>query len=277
MLDNFKDINLNRRGSTLLLAMLVMAGVLTVSVASSRLVINEIVQSSQLDKAMVAFYAAESGAERGLFEARKKDFDPEEFNQTVVLLDNEASYQLIADDSEDVLYASLSADESYQLDLFDPHSLDAFGADSIKSLRLDWQGSGWLEINWSFWTTGGAVQNSRSVVVSGASSPAIIQLSPDGSIYLYRVRIIARNSAATDLSITAYNDIDPGNPDNCPTLEDCQVSIPARVSIKSLGEYPNGSDKASRQAILVTMPEKSPLSGLYDYVLYSESEVAKEN
>ena len=273
MSDNQSKI-MTQKGASLLLAMLVMAGILTVSSATSRLVINEIMQSFQLDKAAVAFYAAESGVERGLFQSRKKDFSAVAFNQIEETLDNQASYQLVASDSEDALYASLLPDESFQLDLFDPHSLDPL-ASTIKSVRISWQGVGsWLEINWTPWTTAGVIGAPQSAYISQASSPYIVQLY-DFATYLYRLRIIARHAAATGMDITAYNNIDPVA--NCQPLSSCQVPIPGRVLIKGLGEYPVGSARASRQAIQVTMPQKSPLSGFFDYVLYSEEEVKKEN
>ncbi|MFA6304448.1 MAG: hypothetical protein WCV73_01270 [Patescibacteria group bacterium] len=262
-------------GSALLLAMLIMSSVVTASVATSRLVLNEVLQSVQLDKAVVAFYAAESGIERGLYQARKQDFDAAVFGQISSTLPNESSYQLVAKDNENVLYASLLADESYQVDLFDPGSLNGL-TNSIKSLGISWEGVGsWLEIKWTPWTTSGTLDTPKSVYISQVSSPYYLQLY-NSTAYLYRVRIIARNAAATNIAITAYSNVDPVANCQAPNPA-CQVVLPARIVLKSLGEYPVGSLSASRQAILATMPQKSPLSGLYDYVLYSEAEIKKEN
>lgn len=265
---------LKQSGTALLLAMLIMAAIITVSTATSRLVINEVIQSSQLDKAIVAFYGAESGIERGLFQARKENFNAAALNQISASLDNNAFYRLIAKDTEDVLYTALPADDSYQVDIFNPNSLDSL-TNPIKAIRISWEGAGsWLDINWAAWTTSGVLASPQSVSVSQASSPYIVQLN-DSGVYLYRLRIIARTAAAGNIAITAYSNINPVA--NCQPITSCQVAIPARVSLKSLGEYPQGSSKASRQAISITMPQKSPLSGLYDYVLYSEGEIKKEN
>ncbi len=261
-------------GAALLLAMLVMAGVLTVSVATSKLVINEVVQSYQLDKAMVAFYAAESGIERSLFQARQKDFDAAGFNALGKTLPNQAAYQLIAKDNEEILYiSSLKADDSYQVDLFEPHSLNVL-ENPIKAVSLSWQGNGWLEAKWTPWTSLGDLDNPQGLNIPQTFEPYFIPLY-DSNAYLYRLRIIARVNDASSLEIKAYNRVDPANCE--PSPDACLVNIPARVSIKSLGEYPKDSSQAARQAILVTMPERSPLSGLYDYVLYSEEEIKKEN
>ncbi|MCX6785805.1 MAG: hypothetical protein NTZ18_03060 [Candidatus Komeilibacteria bacterium] len=262
-------------GTALLLAMLIMASIITVSSATSRLVINEVVQSSQLDKAIVAFYGAESGLERGLWQTRQAGGSASTLNQLTATLDNNASYQLIAQDTEDVLYASLAANESYQADIFNPNSLDGLST-PVKAVRISWEGMGsWLDLSWAAWTTSGALGNPGSVSVSQASSPYILQLN-DSSAYLYRLRLIARQAGAGNITITAYSNVNPAGCAPVP-FSSCQVPFPARISLKGIGEYPHGAANASRQAISVSLPASSPLSGLYDYVLYSEGEIKKEN
>ena len=241
---NLKTANVN--GSALLLAMLVMATILTVSSATSSLVINEVQHSFLLDKSIVAFYGAESGIERGLFQTRHKNFDPDIFNDLSRDLPNDASYQLAAANSEESIYTSLTADDSYQLDLYNPDSFEAL-VNPIKAIRLSWSGTGsWLEVKWTPWTTAGVLDNPKTVYLSQVSSPAIVQLY-DSSAYLYRLRLIARKADIANLTITAYNNIDPVA--NCQPLESCQVPIPGRVSIKGIGIYPSSSANAAKQAI----------------------------
>ncbi len=269
-------INLNKKGTVLLLALLVMAGVVTVSLGTANLIISEVKQSLQLDQAIIAFYAADSGVERGLYQSRKQNFDVTLFNQITSTFDNNASYQLIAADTEDVLYTTLLEDESYQVDLYDPHSLTLL-ENPIKSIGLSWSGTtSWLEIAWACWGQIGNLGETKSAYYSQGESPVYLNLYSASNCSLYRVRIIARHGAANNIQVRAYSELDPlascGNP---PTS--CQVPLPARVQIKGLGQYPANSDQASRQAILVTMPERSPLYGLYDYVVYSEEEIKKEN
>ena len=196
----------NKQGTTLLLAMLIMAGVLTVSLATSKLIINEVVQSAQLDRAVVAFYAAEGGIEKSLYKIRKQDVKASDMHLDSASLSNNSSYQLIAEDTEDILYATISEDDTYQIDLFEPGSLTVL-ANPIKAVRLNWQGVGsWLEVKWSSWTTGGVIQDHQAAYISQASSPYIIQLYDSGS-YLYRLRITARNVDASSVEITAYSNI----------------------------------------------------------------------
>lgn len=270
-----KIIN-QKKGSVLLLALLVMTGIVTISLATGTLIVNEIRQSSQLDHATVAFYAAESAVERGLYQIRKQNSAVTAINQLTALLNNDASYAIVAQDSEDSVNKTLVQDETSQLDLYEPYSLNPLNP-AIKSLRFDWTGAGsWLEIRWIPWTSSGALapNTNQGRYISSADSPYVVNLDA-ATNYLYKVRITARQAQATNLSITAYSEVDPTV--NCVPLTSCQINIPGRIKIKGVGEYPNNLAGASKQAILVSLPQISPLSGLYDYVLFSEEEIKKEN
>lgn len=270
-----------KKGSVLLLALLIMMGVVTISLATGTLIVNEIKQSSQLDHATVAFYAAESAVERGLYQTRKRNSAVTAINQLTALFNNNASYEIVAQDSENVLTKSLVQDETLQVDLYEPYSLNSLNP-AIKSLRFAWTGAGsWLEIRWIPWTSGGALapNTDQGKYISFADSPYVVDLI-NADNYLYKVRITARWADVNGLEITAYNRIDPASSPECLPLglgSPCLVNLPARVKIKGIGEYPNNQAGAAKQAILVTLPQVSPLSGLYDYVLFSEEEIKKEN
>ena len=60
----------NQTGVSLLLTILVMAAILTIAVAVSRLSVGEIRLSRESVNSLVAFYAGESGVERALWEDR---------------------------------------------------------------------------------------------------------------------------------------------------------------------------------------------------------------
>ena len=57
-----------RRGSVLLLALLILSAVLAATTAVSTLVVREIRLNKQIDDAVIAYYAAESGIEKGLWQ-----------------------------------------------------------------------------------------------------------------------------------------------------------------------------------------------------------------
>lgn len=268
-----------QNGTVILLALLVMTGMITIGLATATLVLNEIQQSSQLDKSMVAFYAAESAVEKGIYQVRKQEFVTGEEEK---ILPNNASYLMITDDAEDYLVTNLLKDQTLQLDLYIPGSLLPLDS-PVKSLGFSWSDDpgSWLEVRWVAWTTLGVLNPEVTGAERGKKIPPgddqIINL--DVNDYLYKVRITARYADVSNLEIVAYDQVNP-NPTDCGTPgpgSDCQTPIPGRIKIKGLGEYPNNSPSAAKQAILVTLPQISPLSGLYDYVIFSEDPVVKEN
>ena len=271
-----------KNGTALLMSLLLMTGIITVSLATGILIMNEIQQSTQLDRAMVAFYAAESAVERGLYQSRQQSFDPDVLSAIEVLMDNNASYKIIAEDSENVVIKSLAQDETLQLDLYNSGSLSALSP-AVKALGFNWleQQNAWLEVRWISWTTAGSLNpgaasnwQNKGRKISQGDVPYIMNLE-NADNYLYSVRLTARYASITNLEVKAYDTINPVT--NCDPLTSCQIGIPGRVFIKGLGEYPNGKSDAAKQAILVTMPEVEPLSGFYDYVLFSEEAIMKEN
>ncbi|MBU1131356.1 hypothetical protein KJ840_04440 [Patescibacteria group bacterium] len=268
-------------GGVLLLSLMVMTGIITISFATGTLIMSEIQQSSQLDRAMVAYYAAESAVEKGLYQVRQRDIHPSSFNLTEVLLDNNAEYKIIAQDTEPVIYKTLAQDEILELDLYTPHSLTPFET-PIKSLIVNWsaEAGSWLEVRWVPWTIAGELTPGTDQGIKISLDNLIEDLGyvinlGSGDTYLYNVRMTARYAPITYLEIVAYDTIDPQNDERCDPLGLCAVGIAGRVKIKGLGAFPADSSQPSKQAILVTMPEVAPLSGLYDYVLFSEAPIVK--
>jgi len=265
--------SINQNGAAILLAILVMSTILTAALATSKLVVNEVMQSGQIDHSTVAFYAAESGLEKGLFQVRQKELGASDLDQEHNVFDNNASYLLSAEDTEDVLYTSLGLGESYQVDFFDPYSLNDL-INPIKAIGITWPAGEWLEIKWVSWSTSGTIGNPISRRMAGTGAEQYFQLL-DNNAYLYSVRLVASPGPVSDIVIKAYNDVDPAA--NCQPLADCQVPVPARISLTSAGRYPAYGKEPAEQRISVTMPQRSPLSGLYDFVLYSEESIVKEN
>lgn len=275
-----------QQGTVLLLSLLVMASIITISLATGTLISNEIQQSGQLDRAMVSFYAAETGLEKALYQLRRQNFDPQSLSGLTEVLPNNAEYEVFTKETEAVIYANLEQDQTLELDLYQPATLSPL-TNPIKSLRFSWQSesNSWLEVRWLYWTTAGLLNPNpdpdwleRGVKISLSEEPYLMNLK-DGINYLYKVRITARYANVNNLQVLAYDMINP--PDgNCTATfpgpgSECSVDIPQRIKIKGVGEFPYNSAKASKLAVMVTLPGVAPLAGLYDYVLFSEEEITK--
>jgi Tfp pilus assembly protein PilX len=60
----------NQRGSALLMTVLILAGIITVALNAASVVMSGTILSGVQERSTLAFYAAESGAEKFLYEAR---------------------------------------------------------------------------------------------------------------------------------------------------------------------------------------------------------------
>jgi hypothetical protein len=76
-MNNLKKILTNKRGATLLMiTLLIMTSILTVGLSLGSVVINGLKVSKTQANATQAYFAAEAGAEKFLWEVRKGVFDP---------------------------------------------------------------------------------------------------------------------------------------------------------------------------------------------------------
>ena len=99
-----KITNINKRGSVVLITMLVLTSILTIGFGAASLIASGIIMNRMRINSTVAYVAAEAGAERSLWEVRKNNFVLPDFDQADIFimadLGNGASY--------DVDYASSS-------------------------------------------------------------------------------------------------------------------------------------------------------------------------
>ena len=283
-----KRLNVNmEKGNVLLLALLVMAGIMTAGLAIGAIILNEIRQARNIDFSVVAYFAGESGVEQALYKIRKEDAalscptgtcDASGYcglgepcagdivgGRSVFsgVLGNQSSWSRIITDKEAQVYGKIKKNETFQVDLYDPEGGTAAG---VKSLKIDWTSTcspdtSMLEVGYIAWNpaTGWSTATEQRFKYSSALKPVIMNVF--SNVKSYRVRIKAFYCDVSNLTITAWGNNDAGAP---------SVPIPARIVLNSTGTY-----SYLRQAVKMTMPRKSPMSGLYDYVLFSECSLVK--
>jgi len=269
-------------GNVLLLALLVMAGIMTAGLAIGAIVLSEIRQARNIDFSILAYYAAESGVEQALYKFRKEDAvincpagecdvngfcaqgGRESCIQSDGVLENQAAWARTVSDKELRIYGKIKKDESFQVDLYDPDGGTAAG---IESVKIEWTqqcvppATSTIEVSYISWNpaTGWSAASEKRFKYSALASPVIN--NGFASAKSYRVRIKALYCGISNLVFTAWANDNAAVP---------QVQIPARIVLDSRGKY-----GALRQAVKMTMPRRSPMSGLYDYVLFSECSLVK--
>ena len=111
------------------------------------------------------------------------------------------------------------------------------------------------------WLPGGVWDpfNSATVGISTqqhvGGSAALSIPSPDK---LYRLRLLARKGDLENVQIRGYD------------AADAPTDLPGRVKIDSRGSF-----GGVEQKILVALPRQTPLSGVYDFVVFSECSIVK--
>ncbi len=269
-------------GNVLLLALLVMAGIMTAGLGIGAIILNEIKQARNIDFSTVAYFASEAGVEQAIYKLRKEDavlncpagacgangFCSAGGGEACISaagdLSNGSSWERTIIDREPQIYGKVEKDNSMQIDLFDPENAVAAGVESVK---IEWvpdcvlPAVSMIEVSYVAWdpAAGWSEAGEQKFKYSALASP-VINNGFSGA-KSYRLRIKALYCDINNVIITSWGADNAAPP---------QIEIPARIVLSSAGEY-----GVARQAIRVTMPRKSPMSGLYDYVLFSECSLVK--
>ncbi|MBI4457546.1 hypothetical protein HY633_01120 [Candidatus Uhrbacteria bacterium] len=248
-------------GTVLLLAILVMTAVVTTSVGLSSLIMSSLRQSRAIDSSIMGYYAAESGAEDALYYARRLGTLPADVAAPVAL-GNGAAWTRDVSGTEQVIFANVPEDSFVHLDLFDPDNETT--APCIARVQVDWDPGNGAALRTTLmpWSPGSPFNWDQNAVTTNYAGGSIS--IPLDQTKLYALRLRALHATLTDVSITAYG---PAN--SCSSGEEIKP-LPGRVSIDSIGEF--GS---SRQRLNVTLPRRTPLSGVYDFVIFSECSLVK--
>lgn len=269
-----------RQGSVLLLALLVMSGVLIVGASLGTISVLNLRQARVIDDAVIAFAAAESGAEQTLYQLRRAgassaalNGSPDHDDSDVlsgVAMGNGSRWSRKLEATESTIFASIPRDRSYEVVLWNPEA--PASPAGVESLVFSWDdacgGTSGLEVLATGWNPGAAGGFSPDVAFHG-DSPALTFLHLDPHVIdndflaglAYRVRLRAKNCDVSNLAITAYSADNAGG---------SQVAIPSRLAVESVGTF-----GTARQALELRLPRLQPLSGVFDFVIFSQCSLLK--
>jgi len=301
----------------LVLAVLIIATVLVTAVIFSNLLLSEIQQSRLIDNSIQAYYLAEGGAERALYQSRRKEavkaqdcvliipgnycreddgycsFSTDKnkvacITETSGDLDIRGQWQIeVSNEPETTVF--LDVGQSFQLDLFNPYQGGSF-VTNVESFQvssdIDSGATLYGELTNLTWLVGGSLncpldnfvparpaiskeritlypEDGYSITPYLTGLPDSPEINPNCS-YVLRIGNILEEAEAGKFTISIYDKAAGINPD-----ED-KLSIPSRLIIDSQARFGQ-----SLQKVRVRTPMRPPLSGLYDFVLFSEEEIVK--
>lgn len=262
----------------LLYALLFMALITAIGIFVSIVIINELKLTSTAVDATLAYYAAESGIEKGLHTVKMnrgkggvtlgatvteiQGYNASDFDNRAKY-DNEGTNQISG-----TIDDSLKKDEYVQIDFYNvDEPLVNSGIRRVKVSGTSVNGEAWAEVSWTGWKSDGVWFSEPSAkkfigptdLADGLDFELSMGTVPIIDVVGYRIRIKALFGDIEDLVVTPLdeNRVEKEEPSS-------------QVVVKSVGN--KGKFKQSLTAIV---PWKVPLHGLYDYVLFSEEALAK--
>ena len=216
----------NHEGSLLLMSILILSGIVASASSFAVITMQNLKQSISIDNGIRAYYAAETGAEDALWEIRKNETPISELDGDIGgILNSSGTWSRTVDKTITQLTKDIAKNDFWEINLFDADSSLSALSNPIKSVQLSWAGSGseWVQVQIMPWDSNGAIGTPSEKIFSASSNPAIVNLQ-DSSNSLYRLRIKALYSDISDMTITAYSNIDKGG---------SQVHIPGFLTIYS--------------------------------------------
>jgi hypothetical protein len=246
------------------MALIIMSGVIISSMGLGTLIISSLQQTKEIDNGIVAYYAAESGVEDALYSVRRSDTLPAPVSVPQQLADSSWTRTVRTDES--VLYAgTIPQDGLYEVALFDPQNSTA--PQNISDVVVSWSDSCHdctvMQASLVGWQSGSSVtwnQDAQNATVNKYPMPASGSVTiplpdPNG---LYRLRLTARNGDMQNVQISAIDS--SGKP----------TPLPGRVRVDATGIY-----GGSNQKLTALFPRDAPLSGIFDFVVFSECSLVK--
>ena len=285
----------NKEGLVLLYALLVISLITAIAITVSIIVIKEIKLTGGSTDATLAYYAAESGIEKGLYIVKVYRSDGtktlnDAVNDIKAIVDvsfdsNKAEYtdEQTADKTSKIGNEEIKENNYIQADYYyagDPLNPPDDPNDPTEKLiveSIEVQNTGnnpfsWAEVSWIAWDATGALGTSDSA--RKVIGPTDLQngwtinnldvfdsFDPVG----YRIRIKALFGDLSNVIVTPYDE-----PDGPNGTGDIVENLPSQIVIKSVG-----TKSKFKQALTALVPWQVPLFGLYDYVLYSEGDILK--
>ena len=258
----------DEQGNVLLLSLFVLSSVLIAALGLSVVVLRELRTSQSWDDGNQAYFAAESGLEQALYNIRRAGDAPASQNAVGISLANGSSFDRQAKVGEPVFsLGKLGKDDYVELDLFNPNNLAEVSG--IEALKINWSddcaGASAVELSYTEWLAGLNLQWPPRAGYTGTfwkyretNRPWLFtNLAGNNN---YRLRLKAENCDLKNLEVRAFGDNGGAQ----------AKDVPSRVFVSVTGKY--GRAHVALTAAWKRLP---PLSGLFNFVLFSEQAIVK--
>lgn len=254
----------NADGSILPLALVMTLTILLAGVSIGTVVLEGVKRAKDTDDSVGAYYMADAGVERQLFEVRKNN-EPLSYVNTLggaAFGGTWVSTGALDQPSQKII-PLIPTNGFAVLDLFDPDKINE--KPGIGAVKITWDSacapaSSNLEASYASWDLGvpapqWPTTNQYAIESKVGGGTVTINLNDQRA---YRLRLRAFDCDAKNIHITTYDAI--GNP----------KAYPGDITLTAEGTYGRATQKIS-----VLMPKQDILSGLFGYVIFSECSLYK--
>ncbi len=272
----FEIINadMKRPGNILAFALIITLSFLTAGIGIGMAVLDGARNARAETNASNASYLAESGIERQLFEIRKNNQDASYIQSLATTTYPNGSFWVSTGALENInfkQFPSLSTSTVAAIDLFDPDALST--PPGITEVDVQWtKASGCsvsnssVEASYAFWKVVNGVPTIPSdqpyvILPRQAADPLtnagliqIVGLDPNSA---YRIQLRAFNCPVINVQATALTNTG-------------SHAFPGDVTLSAEGTYASTTVKMA-----ATIPKQQVLSGLFNYVLFTECTLVK--
>lgn len=256
------------QGNIVALALILTSAILIAAIGVGIVVMQGSVQSRTMDKAVAAYYMANSGIELQLFGIRKDNRTLTEMAAASNIYPGGTSWEsTTALEQTGVKTISyLPEEELAFLDLFDPDDLSS--SVNAAKIRISWTNgtdcvseTPQFEAAYAEWEfSGGGVTwpaaENYTLTPFQTSPMEITGLDPNKA---YRLRLRPFNCSVQDVQITLYDSLD------------AQIDYPGDIVLGSEGTY-----EGTAQKLTVSMPRQNVLSGIFSYIIFSQEQLCKK-
>jgi len=254
------------RGNILPLAIIMTTMVLLAGIGIGTVVLQGSQRAVETDQSVSAYYMADSGIERQLYEVRKKDATAASLAtipKTTYPNSGTWSYFGGFATTSTKSVSSIATSSFEVLDIFDPDNVSAAGVDHVMVAWNDGSDCGaqyaGMEVGFAEWTiSGSSLTPSDSYTIVRSMAGSSLLTVPLDVAKAYRIRMRALTCTASNVTAQAYDAL------NVPK------GFPGDVTLASEGTYGKATQK-----IGVTMPKTNVLSGIFSYVIFSECTLLK--
>lgn len=263
---NFRPSLRLRRGSTLLVSLLIMAAILVVAVSLSQLVAIEATLTRANNETVVAAYAAESALEQGAYRVRNSSDRASDLTASSSM-PNQASWSRSASTSiSSLVLRQVPKDRSRGFDFFNSDTPAAAGKESVKITVGSCDGSEWIELGYQAFDvatfTFGDFQKFRHNCPAGTNRVIYNNGIVASAAYRLYVRYVEGNSP-TISRLTIQGCAQNNGAGTC--------DISGVVDIAASGRYRGGT-----RSMNMVLPRLSPVSGIFSYGIFSECQIIKD-